>query len=666
MMSKCTKFKGLKYLLIFTLILTFIMPSYISFAQYEIMEAPLNPEFERYLEEINNPKFEPYGSKDSRNGLIPDPFIIERDTNFIPSQLRDIDFPSKYDLREINRVTPVKDQGKNGSCWAFAAYGSLESWLMLDREWDFSENHMKNTHGFEWEHDSGGNRTMSTAYLTRGDGPVLEEDDPYNEFNGTSPEGLSNVKQVKNVLYLPDRVNATDNDYIKWALMEYGAVQSSYYDNDKYRNEDTNSYYCNKEDQGSTNHAIAIVGWDDDYDKTKFNIEAPENGAFIIKNSWGEGFGQEGYFYISYYDVKIGTNNAVYIDAVNPGYYDNVYQYDPLGNTGGMGFGNQVNWFANVFNTKEKDEELTAVSFYTIYENLEYEIWIDTDLQNKDIRNEDFRDLKKVKEGNIEIPGYHTIEFEPEIIEAGKKFIVAVKIIDSQKRPTIPLENPSPGYSNATANEGESYIGFEMGNTSEWYELTAYRQENKLIFKNSNVNLKAFTRNLYLDPEGLELDYEKITLLYNQSKKLSANVLPEEATNKNVIWSTEDKSIATVDDGLVTARGVGKTNIIATTIDGNHSAICQVEVTKYPVSIENVDFTEEGISIDLTKASDDLTGLVIIQPYDINNRPMRVLFSNTEILKDKYNFTLENSLISHVKVFVWDSIENMKPLAEWK
>ena len=90
-------------------------------------------------------------------------------------------YPSKYDLRTLGKVTPVRDQGTSGSCWAFSTYGSLESSILVStgQSLDLSENNLKNTAGFDWGPNSGGNDMMSTAYLTRWSGPVSESADPY-------------------------------------------------------------------------------------------------------------------------------------------------------------------------------------------------------------------------------------------------------------------------------------------------------------------------------------------------------------------------------------------------------------------------------------------------------------------------------------------------------
>src|SRR5664279_3270505 len=120
------------------------------------------------------------------------------------------------------------------------------------------------------------------------------------------------------------------------------------------------SYYY--DGLASANHAIAIVGWDDSFDRNSFSKVPPGDGAFIIKNSWGTGWGDRGYFYISYYDSKIGKDNAVFL-AETTNNYKSIYQYDPLGWIESIGYDNPTGWCANVF-TSKSDETLKAVSFY--------------------------------------------------------------------------------------------------------------------------------------------------------------------------------------------------------------------------------------------------------------------------------------------------------------
>ena len=82
-----------------------------------------------------------------------------------------------------------------------------------------------------------------------------------------------------------------------------------------------------------------IIGWDDNYPKENFNLDIEGDGAFICKNSWGDEFGEDGCFYISYYDTYIGMHNVVYTRIDGPNNYDNIYQTDLCGWVGQLGYG---------------------------------------------------------------------------------------------------------------------------------------------------------------------------------------------------------------------------------------------------------------------------------------------------------------------------------------
>ena len=254
--------------------------------------APRNPEFVNYLKNLNQELIQTSVTEGHLLGIIPSPVDLSRlrgqQVIFFSKNITGL--PASFDLRSLGKVTPVKDEGSCGACWAFATYGSLESNLLPAETRDFSENNLKDTSGFEVPWNGGGNSFMSTAYLARWSGPVNESDDPYNPNSGVSPAGLPVQKHVQEVQFLPARSGPTDNDNIKNALMTYGAVFADFYmDQDApYYNSTTYAYYYNGDSTSNpSNHSITIVGWDDNFDKNNFGIAPPGNGAFIIKNSWG-------------------------------------------------------------------------------------------------------------------------------------------------------------------------------------------------------------------------------------------------------------------------------------------------------------------------------------------------------------------------------------------
>lgn len=475
--------------------------------------APLNPEFEEYLEseELNegreseelNEGWENEELNEDRilltSGEVSEEETENLATGFLPapvdlSHLKTVEnlegegnYPVSYNLRTLGRVSPIRDQMDAGSCWAFGAYASLESYILgaEGKNMDFSENNIKNLlsekypQGFDRTHDDGGNAFMTTAYLARWSGPVSETDDPYDSHIGISPTDLPSLKRIQEVLFLPARNGQEDNDLIKWALMNYGVVSSViYYSPDAYDAANCTYYYAGS---NSENHLIGIVGWDDSFDRNKFNPAAPGDGAFIVKNSWGTNWGEEGFFYISYYDTAIGSANNVHTTE-DLSSYSHVYQYDPLGWTENIGVsGSSTAWAANVF-TAEKAETLKAVSFYTPATGTEYEIYIYTDLLSGPVNSAGAETSTK---GTIALAGYHTISLGSAVqLEPGQNFSVVVKFTTPEYSYPVAVEFPLKGYSSrASANPGESFFS---PNGENWVDTA-------LAIENTNVCIKAFT-----------------------------------------------------------------------------------------------------------------------------------------------------------------------------
>ncbi|NYT07037.1 MAG: surface layer protein B [Methanomicrobiales archaeon] len=389
--------------------------------------------------------------------------------------------PSRFDLRTQGKLTPVKDQGTCGSCWAFSTFASLESGLLPQETWDFSENNMKNTHGYDLASCQGGNALMATAYLTRGSGPLLEQNDPYKPIQvsslTTTVPNTAAVKLIEEVLFIPGRSNAGDNQNIKQALMQYGAVYSTIHWEESYYASSSASYYYGGSSRG--NHAVTIVGWDDTYDRSRFPYRAPGNGAFIVKNSWGSAWGEKGYFYVSYYDTSIGLDNAVFLSE-STGDYEHIYQYDPLGWVTSYGEGGETAYFANIF-TAQADEQIAAVGFYTPATNSQYKVSVYRNIRDAPVSGSPLGTTT----GTISSPGYHTITLsEPVRVSRGEKFSVMVKLLTPGYRYPVAIEYPYSGFSSkASAHSGQSYVS---STGTLWTDIST-------VYANTNVCLKALS-----------------------------------------------------------------------------------------------------------------------------------------------------------------------------
>ena len=298
--------------------------------------------------------------------------VIIGNGNYTMYKVNDTDIgelPNYYSLIDLNQVTSVKDQQTSGNCWAFTAIATLESCILKASgdNLDLSEENMKNLmafySGYGWYIDTnnGGYDEMPIAYLVSWLGPVFEDEDLFDD-KSTLSYVLNSSIHVQNVLFL-GRENYTDNDAIKEALMKYGAVATSmYYDDIFIYN---NSYYCYSGTYG--NHAVTIVGWDDTYSKNNFVTPPEGDGAWIVKNSWDSDWGDNGYFYVSYYDrvfAKVGDSAGSYTFILNDSIkFDKNYQYDIGGKTDYFYNSSSTVWYKNVF-TSTDDEILAGVSTY--------------------------------------------------------------------------------------------------------------------------------------------------------------------------------------------------------------------------------------------------------------------------------------------------------------
>ena len=514
-------------------------------------------------------------------------YLKKMDNVFKIQQMLKASVNPTYDLRDdIPENVKIRNQKKTNSCWTFATLGALESHLGLEDKknsrptiaYDFSESHMDystvrtgiftnneiNKFGYTRELRDGGNIYMATQYLANGLGAVDEEDFPFIDRDDQTTQGntekidFSEIQnqEVKTTLYDTAMFDKDDPEIMqkmKQHIINYGGLSVRIHGSNmlsgNYYNNATGAIYCDNSFEEPIDHAVVIIGWDDNYSIDNFNEnQRPKSaGAWIIKNSWGEYYnedvgpikeamfdslggsnnwtsveditdedvisyfentygkgkvsvengqvvieqGNKGYMYISYEDCNVyydvvGIEKATYSKD-----FDNVYQNDELGPITSVTAQADKLYLANVF-TRDSSikESLDKISVYTQQEYVNFKVFVNPNGNSKSM--DELQEIKlKGDIANIN-PGYHTIEFEKPITLTGDSFVVVIQVESTTE--TIQYfietkENAPSMWQNAIINEGESFLSIEgQVQNNVWLDLAKIEDT-----KPGNLCIKAYT-----------------------------------------------------------------------------------------------------------------------------------------------------------------------------
>ena len=536
-------------------------------------------------------------------------------------------YPSTY---KTANLPDVRNQGSYGVCWAFSTISLIETNLikknLVSNDIDLSELHLVNytyncvndplgglegdINKFDTSHGSvmqyGGNVEMAANSLLDWEGAVNEDVVPYTtEYvrqveNNQLDDSLAYGKDVAHVQNFY-RVNTTSKEDIKKAVMDYGAVSISYWSDQssnwstQYYNSLTAAYYC--PEGHTTNHAVNIVGWDDDYSSDNFATKPEGNGAWIVRNSWGSEYGKDGYFYLSYYDKSIYSVGYT-LEAELSDNYNNNYQYDGAMLYGYMGYAGS-NKYSNIFEAKANlggSENIKAVSFMTgSSTNLNYTVSVYTNLS--DDANPESGTLAAQKSGVTTYDGMYTVVLDSSVnINEGKKFSVVVEVNSNSGKTSYlayerSMQSGEAGYwCTASIKANQSFINSPYNG---WNDFS-----NKSY--GGNFIIKAFTDNetTTVDVEKVSLNKSATTLTEGESETLTATITPSNATgDKTVKWSSSNEAVATVDsNGKVTAKKAGTAVITATSSNGK-TAGCTVTVKQKEIAITGISLNKSTTSL---------------------------------------------------------------------
>ncbi len=445
----------------------------------------------------------------------------------------------------MDYVSSVKNQEETGSCWAFSSLSVLESYQLkhLGQSPDYSESHLiyscsyQGNNPFGFNFGSGGNYDMVLAYLTRSKdhlgGPALESDDSFQAALNTSKTDVVTRSYSKTAgipitndlltrsVTLPDLTTYSSanvtlrTNKIKQLIIDNGAVAIGIHGNTKSlfynSSEGMNyylpyNYYLADSSAYGADHGVTIVGWNDNYAASNFQSFSGtpgRNGAFLVKNSWGSEWGQNGYFWMSYESYFVLATSISQVEARSQ--YAKEYEYDTFGKCFSTGFTDGSNYnpsavYGNHF-TKDASsiEVLEALSTYAVVSDTYYRFFVCQSTNFENAKELTITNLgQKTSLGYlVSDPGYYTAKLSSPIYLSGNDFYVYVLAYKSGGGPIIPFEAKITGYSdNMVASYGES---FAATNLSSLYSGELSNFYKKLNFQTgyANVCLKAFTNYVY-------------------------------------------------------------------------------------------------------------------------------------------------------------------------
>jgi C1A family cysteine protease len=425
--------------------------------------------------------------------------------------------PLSYDAMVLGYVTPVKNQAACGSCYIFGATADFESDVAIGESTllDFSEQEIGDCNIWsrvgEYDFCEGGNALMTTNYFTK-NGSADDTCHPYAATPQTC-YGCPLLKNVDNWRMITGGNGESQINTIKNAILNYGPVYSTIYAGDTGFKAYSGGVY---EYWGSepTSHAIEIIGWDDSLQHSH------GTGAWMIKNSWGTGWGASGPYpgcaWVAYEAANLGDDTSAIAGYTDPKPNDVIFYHDECG---WMGWFVPTAYGAVLF-VPSQDSTLTAVDFWAVAPNMQYEIKIfDTILTSVGSEYTFSNPLGNTQTGTTNEPGYYSIPLDtPVQLVSGNDFIVQVKLTTTEGG-YLPIDYCTDSdlhWSAIATSSGESYISWDGFEFDKFDEING-----------SDIGIRARTRKATISVETDKFKYcpsDNMTVTINVSNPISSPV----------------------------------------------------------------------------------------------------------------------------------------------
>ena len=522
----------------------------------------------------------------------------------------------------------ARDQGTYDTCWAFAAIGGLEAYLVKQNKTgnsiDLSEffllyfsahnypNPKAGGEGDEISYNGDKNYLMNGGFsrlayhiLASLIGTTSEEDNPYPGEDGADQQADTNAAIAAQITGAYN-LDASNISLIKQQIMDHGSVKVSIYALENMGtvskitsitnknkevigkvgyNKSTCSYYGTYK---STNHDILLIGWDDDYSPDHFvsGLRPSGKGAWKARNSWGSDWGINGEFWVSYEDASLLSGQAVSFTAENDTgkMADYCYSYDKGLSSSAAVVENQA-VISQSF-TVEGQEVLHSVGIETTeYTDKDSGKKVFDPMTISAVVKADGKEIASSKTEDVFYSGFCLLNLkDPCVLNNAMDVEVVVTCKTKQSGGKIAVlyqknkSTTTAGNIVMTASTASS--GFTVNGTKLQDDKGACDSTIKLYTKRNNASGLV---------TSVSLNKTSLGLKTGESETLAATIKPSTATNKTLRWYSSDTSIAKVDEnGRVVGGEKSGTAVITAVSSNGKSAACTVEVVYQNLPIKSV------------------------------------------------------------------------------